>query len=116
MSTATSGDVCDYYGIYELLQLHHMTQMSCILFCYKVQWSRYWGTAIFLNNSVFKLLTALNKNNHFQGMPSSVTLKFKDFSRTFLRQPCTFRKIFHIQYTASLHAVIFTMQQNHYRT
>ena len=37
MSTATSGDVCDYYGIYELLQLHHMTQMSCILFCYKVQ-------------------------------------------------------------------------------
>ena len=44
----------------------------------------------------------------------SVTLEFKDFSKTFITQPCTFREIFHIQYTATLRAVIFTLQQNHY--
>jgi len=38
----------------------------------------------------------------------------RTFSRTFLWQPCTFRKAFHIQYTANLHAVMFTLQQNHY--
>ena len=39
---------------------------------------------------------------------------FQGLSMTFLRQPCTFWMIFHIQYTTSLHAVIFTLQRNHY--
>jgi len=48
------------------------------------------------------------------GYPLFCDFRIQGLSRTFLWQPRTFRKTFHIQHTASLHAVIFTLQQNHY--
>ena len=39
-------------------------------------------------------------------IPLFCDFRTEGLSRTFLRQPCTFRKIFHIHYTARLHAVI----------
>jgi len=83
--------------------------MKCLLltYFYRTRQYQYESSA----SKTYRLLS--------QGTPSSATLEFKDFqrpfSRTFLRQPCTFQKIFQIQYTASLHAVIFTLQQNHYQ-
>ena len=78
---------------------------------------QWWKTAGFNIHSCKSVMILLHSSFGYslsQGTRSSVALEFNNFSRTFLWQPCTFWKILHIQYTASLHTVIFTLQQNHY--